>query len=117
MPSEARFGVQTALRLKSQKPKATGIHPEKQKTQEFIGKNNNLSTVIPTKVGILIRPHGNLYFVIPPIPHHPYRFKSAQKSTSRHSHESGNLGRKILKKPFFPISFRADRSGFPPARE
>ncbi|AGU85044.1 TPA: ubiquitin-activating enzyme [Neisseria gonorrhoeae] len=95
MPSEARFGVQTALRLKSQKPKATGIHPEKQKTQEFIGKNNNLSTVIPTKVGILIRPHGNLYFVIPPIPHHPYRFKSAQKSTSRHSHESGNLGRKI----------------------
>ncbi|ENX7677745.1 pilS cassette protein [Neisseria gonorrhoeae] len=22
-----------------------------------------------------------------------------------------------LKKPFYPISFRADRSGFPPARE
>ncbi|MBR7220111.1 ubiquitin-activating enzyme E1 family protein [Neisseria meningitidis] len=64
MPSEARFGVQTALGLKSQKLKATGIYPEKQKTQEFIGKNNNLSTVIPTKVGILIRPHGNLYFVI-----------------------------------------------------
>ena len=61
MPSEARFGVQTALRLKSPKLKATGIYPEKQKTQEFIGKNNNLSTVIPTKVGILIRPHGNLY--------------------------------------------------------
>ncbi|MCC9395454.1 hypothetical protein LN384_24090, partial [Enterobacter hormaechei subsp. steigerwaltii] len=58
------FGVQTALRLKSKKLKATGIYPEKQKTQEFIGKNNNLSTVIPTKVGILIRPHGNLYFVI-----------------------------------------------------
>ncbi|CKJ88412.1 putative ubiquitin-activating enzyme E1 family protein [Neisseria meningitidis] len=52
MPSEARFGVQTALRLKSKKLKATGIYPEKQKTQEFIGKNNNLSTVIPTKVGI-----------------------------------------------------------------
>lgn len=52
MPSEARFGVQTALRLKSQKLKATGIYLEKQKTQEFIGKNNNLSTVIPTKVGI-----------------------------------------------------------------
>ncbi|HGF8876393.1 TPA: ubiquitin-activating enzyme E1 family protein [Neisseria meningitidis] len=64
MPSEAQFGVQTALRLKSKKLKATGIYPEKQKTQEFIGKNNNLSTVIPTKVGILIRPHGNLYFVI-----------------------------------------------------
>ncbi|WP_233278876.1 hypothetical protein [Neisseria meningitidis] len=42
MPSEARFGVQTALRLKSKKLKATGIYPEKQKTQEFIGKNNNL---------------------------------------------------------------------------
>lgn len=68
MPSEARFGVQTALGLKSQKLKATGIYPEKQKTQEFIGKNNNLSTVIPTKVGILIRPHGNLYFVITPTP-------------------------------------------------
>lgn len=52
MPSEARFGVQTALGLKSQKLKATGIYPEKQKTQEFIGKNNNLSSVIPTKVGI-----------------------------------------------------------------
>lgn len=52
MPSEAQFGVQTALRLKSKKLKATGIYPEKQKTQEFIGKNNNLSTVIPTKVGI-----------------------------------------------------------------
>ncbi|EMT7557502.1 hypothetical protein EYK70_01570 [Neisseria gonorrhoeae] len=32
MPSEARFGVQTALRLKSQKPKATGIHREKQQS-------------------------------------------------------------------------------------
>ncbi|HGH6965304.1 TPA: hypothetical protein ACJMD7_001259 [Neisseria meningitidis] len=31
MPSEARFGVQTALRLKSKKLKATGIYPEKQK--------------------------------------------------------------------------------------
>ncbi|MGZ2275866.1 hypothetical protein ACTRL1_03450 [Neisseria meningitidis] len=39
MPSEAQFGVQTALRLKSKKLKATGIYPEKQKTQEFIRKN------------------------------------------------------------------------------
>lgn len=52
MPSEAQFGVQTALRLKSKKLKATGIYPEKQKTQEFIGKNNNLSTVIPAQAGI-----------------------------------------------------------------
>ncbi|TNL29244.1 transposase [Neisseria meningitidis] len=34
----------------------------------------------------------------PPIPHHPYRFKSAQKPTSRHSHESGNLGRIVINK-------------------
>ncbi|CRY99708.1 PilS cassette [Neisseria meningitidis serogroup B] len=36
---------------------------------------------------------------------------------NRHSHESGNLESRGLSNCFYPISFCADRSGFPPARE
>ncbi|WP_301673699.1 ubiquitin-activating enzyme [Neisseria blantyrii] len=74
MPSEARFGVQTALRLKSPKLKATGIYPEKQKTQEFIRKNkkHRNSSGKTKNTGI---------------------HREKQQSFHRHSHESGNLGR------------------------
>ncbi|MCL5002506.1 ubiquitin-activating enzyme [Neisseria meningitidis] len=86
MPSEAQFGVQTALRLKSKKLKATGIYPEKQKTQEFIRKNKK---------------HRNLSGKTKNTGIH----RGKQQSFHRHSHESGNLdpsARKLIFRHLHP---------------
>ncbi|HHA3970477.1 TPA: hypothetical protein ACOBZ5_002280, partial [Neisseria gonorrhoeae] len=66
-------------------------------------KNRNLKFVIPAKAGIqfvefqLFRINFETL-----IPSFPRKWES---------------GTQNLKKPFYPISFRADRPGFPPARE
>ncbi|WP_404546721.1 hypothetical protein, partial [Neisseria gonorrhoeae] len=72
--------------------------PQGQKT-----KNRNLKFVIPAKAGIqfvefqLFRINFETL-----IPSFPRKWES---------------GTQNLKKPFYPISFRTDKAGFPPARE
>ena len=69
----------------------------------------NLAAGTFTKAGI--RPVRFLWVTSkPPFPTNTYNLKS------RHSRESGHLGRRVGE-TFFPISFRADEAGFPPARE
>ncbi|HFB3703930.1 TPA: hypothetical protein ACOB0I_000880 [Neisseria gonorrhoeae] len=63
MPSEARFGVQTALRLKSQKPKATGIYREKQ--QSFHRHSHESGNLDPSARKLIFRHSTN---PTPPLP-------------------------------------------------
>ncbi|HEZ6640286.1 hypothetical protein H8A00_07890 [Neisseria meningitidis] len=70
--------------------------------QEFIGKNQNPSAVIPTKVGIWNFNASRIY-------------RKKSKPFRRHSHESGNLEMKSSRN--LSETTETERTGFPPARE